>query len=103
MSLEVNPDAVDFGTLAPGGQSDAQVLTLSSAGSCIITVTASVTDTAAGLYVDGVLLDSGIWDAYTTEITAGAAVDSVAALDVPDSYTGVGAKEGTLVFWAQKA
>jgi hypothetical protein len=33
----------------------------------------------------------------------GAAVDSVAALDVPDSYTGVGAKEGTLVFWAQKA
>jgi len=67
-----------------------------------VAVTADVTDTADNLYVSGLLLDSSIWNAYTTEIIAGAAVDPVAALDVPGSYSGVGAKEGTLVFWAQK-
>ena len=58
---------------------------------------------ADDLYVSGLLLDSDIWNDYATEITAGAAVDSVTALDVPDGYAGIGAKAGTLVFWAQKA
>ena len=103
VSLEVNPDAVDFGTLAPGGQSDTQMLTLSNTGSCTITVTASVTDSAADLFIDGVLLDSGNWSAFSRSIANGGAVDAGVVLDVPDEYAGVGTQEGVLIFWAETA
>ena len=103
VSLEVNPDAVDFGTLAPGGQSDTQMLTLISAGSCNIAVTASVADTAAGLFVDGLLLDSDSWSAFYRSIAKGGAIDAGIVLDVPGDYTGVGIQEGVLIFWAETA
>ena len=103
VSLEVNPDAVDFGTLAPGWQSDTQMLALSNAGSCTIAVTASVTDSAADLFVDGVLLDSDSWSAFSRSIANGGAVDSGVVLDVPDEYAGVGTQEGVLIFWAETA
>jgi len=103
VSIEVMPDLLNFGTLASGQTSSEHTLSISNTGTYTVAVTADVTDTADNLYVSGLLLDSGIWNAYTTEITAGSAVDSVAVLDVPESYTGLGAKEGTLVFWAQKA
>jgi len=101
VSLEVNPDAVDFGTLAPGGQSDTQMLTLSNAGSCTITVTASVTDSAADLFIDGVLLDSDSWSAFSRSIAKSEAIDASVVLDVPDDYAGVGTQEGVLIFWAE--
>jgi hypothetical protein len=103
VSLEVNPDAVDFGTLAPGGQSDTQMLTLSSAGSCTIAVTASVTDSAADLFVDGLLLDSDSWSAFSRSIANGGAVNAGLVLDVPDEYAGVGTQEGVLIFWVETA
>jgi len=103
VSLEVNPDAVDFGTLAPGGESDTQMLILSSTGSCTITVTASVTDNAGDLFVDGVLLDSDSWSAFSRSIAKSGAIDAGVVLDVPDDYTGVGTQEGVLIFWAETA
>ena len=103
VSLEVNPDEVDFGVLAPGQRSDTQMLTLSSAGSCTITVTASVTDSAANLFVDGVLLDSDSWSAFSRSIAKGGAVDAGVVLNVPDEYAGVGTQEGVLIFWAETA
>jgi len=103
VSLEVTPDEVDFGTLAPGQRSDTQMLTLSSAGSCTIAVTASVTDSAADLFVDGLLLDSDSWSAFSRSIANGGAVDAGVVLDVPDKYAGVGTQEGVLIFWAETA
>ena len=103
VSIEVTPDMLNFGTLASGQTSSEHTLKISNTGAYTVAVTTDVTDTADNLYINGLLLDSSIWNAYTTEITAGAAVDSVAVLDVPGSYSGLGAKEGTLVFWAQKA
>jgi subtilase family serine protease len=102
VSIEVTPDMLNFGTLASGQTSSEHTLSISNTGTYTVAVTADVTDTADNLYVSGLLLDSSIWNAYTTEIIAGAAVDPVAVLDVPGSYSGVGTKEGTLVFWAQK-
>ncbi|MCD4767177.1 MAG: DUF3344 domain-containing protein [Methanosarcinales archaeon] len=102
VSIEVTPDMLNFGTLASGQTSSEHTLNISNTGAYTVAVTTDVTDTADNLYVSGLQLDFNIWNAYTTEITAGAAVDPIAVLDVPDSYTGIGAKEGTLVFWAQK-
>ncbi|NOR46907.1 MAG: DUF3344 domain-containing protein [Methanosarcinaceae archaeon] len=103
VSIEVTPDMLNFGTLASGQTSSEHTLKISNTGAYTVAVTTDVTDTADNLYINGLLLDSSIWNAYTTEITAGAAVDSVAVLDVPGSYSSLGAKEGRLVFWAQKA
>jgi subtilase family serine protease len=103
VSIEVTPDMLNFGTLSSGQTSSEHTLSISNTGAYTVTVTADVTDTADNLYVSGLLLDSSIWNAYATEITPGTAVDSVAVLDVLESYTGVGAKEGILMFWAQKA
>ena len=103
ISIEVTPGTLDFGTLAPGQTSSEQTLGLSNTGGCNVSVTADVTDTADNLYVAGMLLDSGIWSSYSTEV-AKSATDSVGAvLDVPDDYAGVGTQEGALIFWAEKA
>jgi hypothetical protein len=103
ISLVVAPDALDFGELAAGQTSSAQTLTLSNTGGYGISISAEVNDTAGSLFVDGLLIDSATWDGYGTSIAAAGSDTADAALEVPDDYAGVGAKEGTLVFWAQKA
>jgi hypothetical protein len=103
ISIEVTPGTLDFGTLAPGQTSSEQTLGLSNTGGCNVSVTADVIDTAGNLYVRGLLLDSGIWSSYSTEV-AKSATDSVGAvLAVPDDYAGVGTQEGDLIFWAETA
>ena len=66
-------------------------------------ITADVSDMADDLYVNGLILDSGIWSAYSTEIINGTVVGASAVLDVPDDYTNVGIQEGTLILWAETA
>ena len=103
ISLVVTPGSIDFGELGPGETSSVNVLTLENTGGFDINVTSDVTDTADDLFVDGLLLDSFGWSAYETSINAASSGTADAALEVPGNYAGVGAKEGTLVFWAQKA
>jgi hypothetical protein len=103
ISLVVTPESIDFGELAPGDTSSVNVLTLENTGGSNINVTADVTDTAGNLFVDGLLLDSAGWSAYKTSIAAESSDTADAALEVPGNYAGVGAKEGTLMFWAHKA
>jgi hypothetical protein len=103
VSIEVTPDALNFGTLAPGQTSNEHTLGISNTGACTVTVTADVADTAGNLYVSGLLLDSGIWSSYSATVEKAGSVNTGAALDVPDGYTGVGTKEGTLILWAEKA
>ncbi|MBN2489055.1 MAG: DUF3344 domain-containing protein [Methanosarcinaceae archaeon] len=99
VSLEVTPDSLYFGTLAPGRKSDEQELILSSKSSHSIVVTADVTDTAGDLFVDGLLLDSESWSAYSQELAKGTSVNANVVLGVPVDYTGVGIQEGSLIFW----
>jgi parallel beta-helix repeat protein len=101
ISLVVAPDALDFGELAAGQTSGAHTLTLSNTGGYGISVTAEVNDTASNLFVNGVLLDSNAWSAYSASIASGGSKPAGASLKVPGDYAGVGAKEGTLVFWAE--
>ena len=103
VSLEVTPDAVDFGTLAPGQRSDVQMLTLSNTGGCDVSVTADATDTAGDLYARGLMLDTSIWSSYSAAVEKSTAVSAGAVLDVPGDYTGVGIQEGNLIFWAEMA
>ena len=103
VGLVVTPGSIDFGVLSTGETSGEHTITIENTGGFNIDVTADVADTANDLFVDGFLLDSGVWSAYNTSIAATGSDTTVALLDVPVDYIGVGDKEGTLVFWAQKA
>ena len=102
VSIEVTPDALNFGTLALGQTSNEQTLGISNTGAYNVTVTAGVTDTAGNLYVNGLLLDTDIWSSYSATVEKAGSANAGAALDVPGSYTGVGTQEGTLILWAEK-
>jgi hypothetical protein len=99
----VAPDVLDFGALAAGQTSGVHTLTLSNTGGYSIGVSAKVNDTASSLFVNGLLLDSNAWGAYSASIASGGSKPAGASLKVPGDYAGVGAKEGTLVFWAEKS
>jgi hypothetical protein len=102
VGLVVTPGSIDFGVLSTGETSGGHTITLENTGGFNIDVTADVADTANNLFMDGFLLDSGVWSIYNTSIAAAGSDTAVALLDVPVDYIGVGDKEGTLVFWAQK-
>ena len=101
ISLVVTPDAIDFGKLSPGQTSSAHTLTLNNPGGYGISVSAEVNDTASNLFVNGLLLDSNAWSAYSTSIDSKTSKQAGASLKVPDDYAGIGAREGTLVFWGE--
>ena len=103
ISIEVTPDTLNFGTLAPGQTGSEHILSISNTGGRNVMITAEVSDTADDLYVYGLMLDSGIWSAYSTEIIKGTVVGASAVLDVPDDYANVGMQEGTLILWAETA
>ena len=101
ISLVVTPGIIEFGELSPGDTSGTHILTLNNTGGNILSVIAEVTDTADNLFVEGMLLDSFGWGEYAASIPALTSDTTDASLKVPDSYLGVGTKEGALVFWAE--
>jgi hypothetical protein len=101
ISLVVTPGSINFGELSPGETSAAQTLNFENTGGYNIHVSADVTDTADDLFVNGLLLDSAAWSAYGKSIAAAGSDTADSALKVPGDYAGVGAKAGTLVFWAE--
>jgi hypothetical protein len=103
IAIEVTPSSMDFGELAPGETSKGRNLTVNNKGSFSINVTAEVSDSAENLFVDGVLLNESSWKLYTAAIPKNSEDKPIAKLHVPEEYAGVGSKEGTLVFWAQKS
>jgi len=103
ISFTVTPDNINFGDLSPGETSAAHTLTLENKGGSDFTVTAQVSDnpTKDTLFKNGLLLDSTAWGDYTISIDAQTSDTTDASLEVPDSYIGVGQKQGEIVFWAQ--
>jgi hypothetical protein len=96
----VTPGNIDFGELSPGETSGMHTLTLENKGGYDISITADVTDTANNLFMDGLLLDTAPWGSYSTFVLAAGSDTADASLKVPHDYIGVGAKDGTLMFWA---
>jgi parallel beta-helix repeat protein len=101
ISIEVTPATLNFGTLSPGQSSSECILSINNTGGSKVRLSADVTDTANNLYISGLLLDSGIWSAYSAEVIKSAIVDTAVVLDVPGNYAGVGTQEGTLIIWAE--
>ena len=103
ISLVVTPGTLNFGMLSVGETSSVNTLTLDNQGGYDISVTTDVKDTANDLFVDGIMLNSASWNSYSIFMAAHTSTTSNVALQVPNNYIGVGAQQGTLVFWAQQS
>jgi len=104
IAINVNPNTVDFGGgLGPRDTSPAHSVVISNVGAWDVLVTAEVTDTADGLFVEGLYLDGSLWSAFSKTILRAADWTASATLHVPEDYIGVGEKTGTMIFWATEA
>ncbi len=103
ISVEVTPDSIDFGDLAPGYTSDACSITIENKGGMPVTVTVETTDQAQGLFTNGLKLDNNSWRLFGKTINANDNLETQAKLAVPLDYAGVGTKTGTLIFWAEES
>jgi hypothetical protein len=103
ISIEVTPDSINFGNLAPGYTSDAHTVTIENKGGLPVTVTAEVTDQSQGLFRNGLKLDNNSWHSFNETINVNDNLETQAKLAVPLDYAGVGTKAGTLIFWAEES
>ena len=103
ISFSVHPSSLNFGSVGPGDTSDPQDLLISNHGTWDLRITASVTDTAANLYVLGLRLDEVMWSVFSLLVDRNEAEECSATLTVPDNYTHTGLQSGTLIFWAEQA
>ena len=103
ISFSVSPDSIDFGELGPRDTSDPVTITLTNEGAWNLLITATVTDTAQNLYVEGLQLDGVKWDVFSTTVTRDGATGCITTLTVPETYTLTGTQSGTLIFWASEA
>jgi len=103
ISFSVSPDSINFGELGPRDTSDSVTITLTNEGAWNLLITATVTDTAQDLYVDGLQLDGVKWDVFSTTVARDEATGCIATLTVPETYTLTGVQNGTLIFWAAEA
>lgn len=103
VSLEVTPTSLDFGTLAPGTISSRKTLTLNNSGGSDIIVTTNVKDSANNLFIDGIMLNNEGWDKFNLLLMKKNKSDVSTELSVSGTYTLIGNKEGSLVFWARSA
>lgn len=95
----VDTPGLNFGDLRPGQTSPEQVITLINSGNVNLTVTA-VLPNADGVYQQGLLLDSQLWNGYKIMLSANRRKPVSVQVQVPGNYEGRGQRIGTLVFWA---
>ena len=100
ISIEVTPDKLDFGKLAPGDTSEISDIKIKNYGSCNILVTANVAETG-DLYKQGLDIDENSLESFNLTVVRNMLKTPHIALHVPENYNEVGNKTGTLMFWAE--
>lgn len=101
VSLDVTPASLDFGMLAPGRTSSRQTIIFNNRCNRNLQITADVRDTGDDLFVDGIMLNDSKWDRFDIVLAAKNESDVSTGLNVPHDYTGIGNKDGTIIFWAE--
>jgi hypothetical protein len=88
---------LSFGTLTPG-QSSTKQATITNISDSSIATTATVS--GSSLFTDNITLDNVVPIQWQKTIEQSASADVDVTLSVPSAYTGAGAEQGTLIFWA---
>ncbi|MFC1871086.1 prenyltransferase/squalene oxidase repeat-containing protein [Chloroflexota bacterium] len=103
ISFSIQPDTIDFGELGPGDTSRSKTISMDNDGTWDLTITATVQDTAQGLYVDGINLDDVKCGEFSMSLLRDGSASCGATLTVPTTYSLTGKQNGTVIFWATGA
>jgi hypothetical protein len=103
ISFSVDPDYINFGLLGPRDISQPVTITITNEGAWRLAITAMVSDNADNLYVDGLKLDNIRWDNFEGTVRRAKSETCQVTLTVPETYTGTGNQNGTIIFWATES
>jgi hypothetical protein len=103
ISFSVDPDYINFGVLGPRDISQPVTITITNEGAWRLAITAMVSDNADNLYVDGLKLDNIRWDNFEGTVRRAKSETCQVTLTVPETYTGTGNQNGTIIFWATES
>jgi len=103
ISFSVSPDYINFGVLGPRDISQPVTITITNLGAWRLAITTMVSDNADNLYVDGLKLDNVRWDNFEGTVRRAKSEECQVTLTVPETYTGTGNQNGTIIFWATES
>jgi len=103
ISFSVSPDYINFGVLGPRDISPPVTITITNLGAWRLAITTMVSDNADNLYVDGLKLNSTKWNEFDGTVSRSDSEEYVVTLTVPETYTGTGNQNGTIIFWASES
>jgi len=103
ISFSVSPDYINFGVLGPRDISQPVTVTITNLGAWRLAITTMVSDDADNLYVDGLKLDNVRWDNFEGTVRRAKSEECQVTLTVPETYTGTGNQNGTIIFWASES
>ena len=97
IAFTVEPDAVDFGVLKRGASSQKNIK-ITNTGSSPIHVESVVL--GDDVFRENLKIQNMPWQNFTSDIEQNAFREHPLLLNIPDNYTGTGAKSGEITFWA---
>lgn len=102
VSIEIDKNTLNFGTLLSGQSSNPQVLNVRNTGKSDLIISAEIEDSSDAVFSDGVYLSSFFWPEYSEVIANNTSKNLEVVLKVPENYSENGIKKGSLVFLAKK-
>jgi PKD repeat protein len=101
VGIVVTPGTINFGLLGAGEVSDVRTVQINNRGSDSTIITADVVDAADDLFIDGLYIDSGMWNEYSALLVSKEMNTADLTLHVPSDYSNIGSMKGILVIWAE--
>ncbi|MCO5383002.1 MAG: right-handed parallel beta-helix repeat-containing protein [Methanosarcina barkeri] len=102
ISIEIDRNTLNFGTLLAGQSSSPQVLNVRNTGKNDVMISAEVRDPSDAVFSDGIYLSSFFWPEFSEVIENNTSKNLEVVLKVPENYSENGVKKGSLFFLAKK-
>jgi hypothetical protein len=103
ISVDIEPENIDFGDLVPGETSAEFEITITHKGNQDMLVTADLAGDAQDFYASTLRLNGWPWDVFEIVVPKESSVVIRATLSVPQSYDGQIIDGGVLIFWSTVA
>jgi parallel beta-helix repeat protein len=103
ISIEIDRNILNFGTLLPGQLSNPQRVNVRNTGRDDINISAQIADSSDSVFSEGIYISSLFWKDFSKVIASNTTEDLELALKVQANYSENGTKKGTIIFRAEKA
>jgi hypothetical protein len=106
VGIDLDRDSIDYGDVVPGASSVVETVLVTNVGTvdCDVSLEVVGVDVAVqGFYEQSLYVDGGLYDvdAVIASIVVAGSEDVDTQLQVPLSWSEVGAQDAVFVFWAE--